>query len=307
MKNLAQHIAVIGNPHLAQIPVVVDNDPQLGYETHGRIRQLVDIAHLPLLNFLAPLYGRFTAAISPKAREIVMGPGIHRALELIYTYNGFRPRSSSPIHLLQAVGDYHWQCTATAKSGRNRRRLVKKIVTEILQESKVGRPHIIVLGSGSARPEIELLAEGNRNVFLTLVDHKEEPIAYSRDLAGKYGVKDRIAFVVDKAKYVKKYVCSETVIIESVGLTDYFDSVRSAELAAHVFEALPAGGFYVTSNVRHNPEETFVTKGRHWEMDYKYEGDLAHILMAGGFNPEHVRLIYEPCKIFGIAVARKMF
>ncbi len=80
---------------------------------------------------------------------------------------------------------------------------------------------------------------------------------------------------------------------------------KAVELVRRIREHLPAGGIFLTCNIRGNREQIFLQWVLLWPMIYRSEREFADILLQGGFAPEQIDLLYEPHRIHGIACCRK--
>ena len=91
-----------------------------------------------------------------------------------------------------------------------------------------------------------------------------------------------------------------------VGLLDYFDQEHAVEILKKIYKVLAPNGWLITCNIRPNLERPFLTKGVGWSMIYRTPQELAEIVVKAGFPASSLRIIYEPLKIHGLAIAQKL-
>jgi len=89
-----------------------------------------------------------------------------------------------------------------------------------------------------------------------------------------------------------------------VGFLDYRPRDKAIVLVSRIKKLLPQGGIFLTCNIRTNPERPLVDYCLMWPMIYRNPKQFAEILIEAGFNPQSVRIIYEPFKIHGLAICQ---
>jgi len=89
-----------------------------------------------------------------------------------------------------------------------------------------------------------------------------------------------------------------------VGFLDYRPRDKAIVLVSRIKKLLPQGGIFLTCNIQTNPERPLVDYCLMWPMIYRNPKQFAEILIEAGFNPQSVRIIYEPFKIHGLAICQ---
>ncbi|MEK7157975.1 MAG: class I SAM-dependent methyltransferase [Patescibacteria group bacterium] len=285
----------------------VDGDMEIGYELHSMARRVFSrVLYYPIARLLPKKVGEWLfAGLSSDAHGVRTHATSHRALELIYTY----PTRPAARGLLDAIATRWWFTIANARSVRNRLRLVKREVRLAILKIEKDDVVLMSLGSGSARAILEVLYElkgGSKRVRAILVDRSRSALDYSRSLAAELGVLDQIETVKSDVLQVAADVDRiKPDVVEMVGLLDYFDAAGCVKLIRGIHTALLPGAYFITGNIRDNPERDVVTRFIGWPMLYKSEGELGNILVEAEFRPQDVRIIYEPFLIHGVAVAKR--
>lgn len=230
----------------------------------------------------------------------------YKALELIYSYECLKLNENG---IFDSIFSYLWESNMlNAYALRNRLKLVKKELKEIILKKKAKQKiRILSLASGSARAIIETLAEQKDiDIEARLVDLSRNALCYSRKLAEKYEVDDKINWFRANAGDIEEF-CENWVpdIIEMVGLMDYLDKEEGTKIIRKIYKCLNQNGTLITSNINNNPERRFVREIANWDMIYRDPRQFSELLLKGGFNSRHCRIIYEPICIHAVATASK--
>jgi len=190
----------------------------------------------------------------------------------------------------------------------NRKKIVVSLLVDAIDSfANDSEVRIISIASGSARAVIEALQKCKRsNVKVTLIDMDQEAIDNARRNAVKAGIVKQFQFVCDKTDVLERV--SENFqphIVEMVGLVDYYGVERTTKLVSRIKKSMLNGGYFITGNVKNNPEKFFLDWGLLWPMNYKTPKDLKRIMLNAGFSPERIGILYEPLNIHGVSVAQK--
>ena len=241
--------------------------------------------------------------LNRSCREIKEGAASWRALDIIYNYIFGEEKSFST-----KVGDY-WIGMMNAQEVRNRLRLVKRELIKAIKNAAKKEKEVLLLSlaSGSAQSVIEAITETKEvNVKVTLLDLDPGAIEYSKKMAEKYGVKEKITFVVGNTSELEKINNGEKPhIIEMVGFLDYRPREKAILLLNRIYQCLAPGGTFLTANILPNPEMFFLKVVINWRMLYRKPEELRNIIVASGFTKENTRIVYEPLKIHAVAICRK--
>jgi len=297
------------------VPVVVDRDRTMGYEVHNLAVKIFRIPLMSILNMLPKKIAQavFLVGSGPNGdtRKVFDNTTTHKALEVMYTYPARRAEGST------TTSDFFWEYFLNnARTIRNRLLLVKRELHRIIQDSyqwnKTEPVRILSLGGGSARAVIEVVKELTDQIPIEvkLIDMSRDAVQYSKKLAADFNLDGRrITWRVGYAHNLEKY-CRDfhpNIIIEMVGLLDYFNSEQAVDLLSKIYHKLLSGGWLITCNIHPNFESSFVTKGINWtSMTYREPDQLIRLLLAGGFRADRMKIIYDPFKIHGLAIAQKV-
>lgn len=292
-----------------QIPVVVDHNKRMRYETHNWI---IKVLRAPIMLFLNILPARIGRAIflafsgeNGDTRVVCQTVTTYKALEVMYTYPNRRARGETNL------SDSFWESfLSNARAIRNRLLLVKGEVKEVIKKAgqRKNIVNLLSLGSGSARAIFEVAEMLNEQprVRIKLIDMSRNAIEFSKELARKYNI-NHVEWHRDYAQNLERYCKNfHPDVVEMVGLLDYYPHEYAVDLVAKIYKVLSPGGWLVTCNIRRNFESPFVTKSINWPLIYRSPKELADILLKAGFPVEGLKLIYEPLVIHGLAIAQKI-
>lgn len=239
--------------------------------------------------------------IGPGCREVKEGAASWKALEVIYN------RPSGQVRNVGGFVDDFWNDSVNSKAIRNRLKLVKKeIKSAILQFSGQEEVRILSLAAGSAQAVIEVMSElpAEVRVKALLVDIDPTALKYAKKLAEKYGVVDQIETIEASVAQVRRISRDfKPNVIEMLGLLDYIPQQKAIRLVEKIRESLDPHGIFLTCNIAPNREMHFLKYVINWEMIYRSPVDLEEVIAGAGFDD--YRLVYEPLKLHGIAVARR--
>jgi len=191
---------------------------------------------------------------------------------------------------------------------RNRLKIAINLLSDSFRKF-ANEPEIRLLSvaSGSAQAVIRAMQENpNLKIRVTLIDLDGDAIAEAKKEVEKAGLTSNFDFVVGSVKVIED-VCQnfKPHIVEMIGFLDYRTKKQAIRLIGRIRNVLPAGGIFLTCNIRNNREKFFLTWLLLWPMIYRSPQELGEVLTKGGFENKKVSLVYEPFKIHGIAVAVK--
>lgn len=239
--------------------------------------------------------GQYNAAIKK-------GVASWRALDIIYNY--FEGGEKTPV-------DSFWIGMVNAQAVRNRLKIVTEEIHQLslrVAKERGQEVRIFSIACGSAQAVVEVLARLKAEGVIAralLTDVDESALQYAQGLAVSYGVGDQVS--VAQASASKMYRLAEEFqpnIVEMVGLMDYLSHKQAVQIVKRVHRALwHTGGFFITCNVRNNPEKHFLKWVINWEMVYRSPAELSSVITEAGFDT--LRIFYEPHKVHGIVVAER--
>lgn len=235
--------------------------------------------------------------------QIRSGKGSWRALEIIYNINDYVGNNCHKIgkhlDLLYSKNNHN------PKAVRNRLKISKIILENLIQNYKTGQMRILCLACGSAQAVIESVAmHPDRDIKVLLVDIDAQALEYAKSLAAKHGVLDRFEFQQRNAMLVAKIAKDfKPHLIEMLGLLDYIPKDLAISLADRIRKSLEPGGVFITCNIHPNPEIPIVRWILNWEMIYRTKQEIIDIIKGGGFG--EYELITEPLGIHSIVVASR--
>lgn len=292
------------------VSVVVDRDKKMDYETHNWIIKIIRVPLVLIFNMLPAKWGRkiFTAFCGNQGDSVTIHrwATTYRALETMYTFQLRRSRGET------SVIDNFWELfPSNTRAIRNRLALVKRELSNAINEvsKRKSEVHLMSLGSGSGRAIFEVSAQFNESppIKIELIDISRSAINFSKELAKSYNLnQDQIKWHQDYIQNFRKYCKSRPDIVEMVGILDYLPYEQAVDLTSGIYKILSPSGWLITCNIRPNLEQTFVTKAVNWSMIYRTPQELGNIVIEAGFDPQNVKIIYEPLKIHGLAICQKI-
>lgn len=297
------------------VPITIDKDPSLNYEVDNFATKIFGSLAAFFLNIAPPRVGNFLIdRTTSKGKEVRNKATTYYALDTLYTTHKF----SSQQGVLKGTIEFLWFKLGNPRAVRNRLKLVKKFLKEIILEKMAQdqdqRMSIFSLGCGSARAITETLYElkkGNKidiNTFdIKLLDKAPEALELSKKIIDEHQLEEScFSFLLNKVRNFDIYLGGNKAdIIEMVGVLDYLDDNNAIEIFKKIYYNLEVGGFFITANIRKNIETPFVNKTVGWHMIYREPTDLMHLLLAAGFEREKIKIIYEPLKTHGVAFCKK--
>ncbi len=237
-----------------------------------------------------------------QCRAIKEGAASWKALDLIYNHEFGQGRS-----VRGAIDDF-WIGMLNAQAVRNRLKLVKQELRSALLRSGNQEVRLLSLAAGSAQAVIEVMAELKSEGVLVqamLLDIDQTALDYSEMLAMEHGVRDQIETVKASVVQVKRVASDFSPdVIEMLGLLDYIPQEKAIRLVSKIYQSLKPDGIFLTCNIRRNPEMHFLRWVIDWEMIYRTPKELIEVVTKAGF--QDYRLVYEPLRMHGILVARKV-
>lgn len=286
--------------------IVSDEDD--AYIKPGMRRRVINrLFWFPFIKYLPKGLGTRLFTVSSEHTNLIRNYSkTYKALELMYTYNGF---SLNGHGILDDIFTHFWESNVlNAHALRNRLKLVKKEIKKIIIDQKRHQKiRILSLASGSARAMIEVMAElKDVDIDARFVDMSRDALGYSRELAEEHRVANKITWIRGDVRNVEKFCDNwQPDIVEAVGLFDYLNDDEAVKLIEKVCNALDKNGSLIISNVIENPEMRFVKEVVDWDMIYRKPDQLGELLIKGGFDRHSCRIILEPICIHAVAIAYK--
>ena len=299
-----------------EMPITVDNDHSVGYETNNWLYVL----RLPIIWMLAfwvalkkiilgpklKINTLWFDGLSPTCREMKENAMHWKALDIAYNYK-FKKKND----FTTKITDF-WLKIRNAKAVRNRLKLVKNKLREEVNNILDGGAEIRLLSiaCGSAQGVIEVMAEFKQkgaSIKAIFLDLDPGAIEYSKTMAQKAGIINQITFVNKSAGDLEAAVNEfKPHIVEMVGFLEYRIKEKAIILIEKIHQLLVPGGVALISNVARNSERWFLSQVLNWPMVYRTPQQLAEVVIKGGFEPKNCEIVYEPLKIHGIAICKKI-
>jgi hypothetical protein len=298
----------VSNMAVCSVPVIIDQDNNLRYECHNCVSQIFRVPALLFLNLLPTKLSRaiFLAFTSPNGDTptVISSVATYKALEVMYTFPTRRAGGET------GIADFFWEhFLSNARAIRNRLLLVERELLTAINETsrRKGKVCLLSLGSGSARAVLEVasLLSHEPPIRIKLIDVSRQAIGYSQELARSLNL-DHIEWHRGSVENLERY-CNgfHPDVVELVGLLDYISEDKAVNLISKIYKALSAGGWLIAGNIRGNLEAPFVSKVIGWSLIYREPHELVDLVTKAGFSAEHVRIVYEPLRIHGLAICRK--
>ena len=299
-----------------KIPIIVDNNPDLGYEKTSWAYYFLVLPVTLILAFWVALKKRILGpnlktntfwfdGVSHICREVKENATGWKALDIIYNYIPGKDKS-----LGGRITDF-WNQLKNIRAMRNRLRLVKKILKETIENllTKESEIRLVSVASGSAQGIIEVMAEFKQKDIIIkaiFLDLDPTAIEHSKKLAQKASIMNQIIFANRSARDLEKVVKGfDPHLIEVVGFIEYRPEERAIELVKRIRSLLVPNGVLLISSVSPSLEKPFIHYVGNWPMIYRNLKQFIKIIIEGGFRPQDVKVIYEPLKIQKIAICRK--
>src|SRR3989338_6602221 len=290
------------------MPITVDTDDTMGYETNSVHKKLFNLIATPILNNAPASLHHLIKRSDKSANHVLENRTTHEALETLYACGHSHPDGN----LLQSIFRSIWFNIDNSKAVRNRLKLVKReIMTLIKRINNQGRKvRLLSIASGSARSVIEATKQSGltgNSIELSFLDKNPNAIDYSKRLVTEYTLPYHCLWFIDIAQNFPNYfsVSDEPNVIEMVGLLDYFSIIKTLDLLKIIYANLATGGYLVTANISDNRERMFITNIVGWQMDYKSADELLDLAIKAGFKSDKISVMYEPLKIHCVLVAQK--
>ncbi|MAG44763.1 hypothetical protein CL633_02635 [bacterium] len=318
--NLLKTLAEKKKKNQIHVAVLSANDYNTDYETLNWMQKSFKSVWALLawtISFFGAIGNWLFVKHSKLGREIKRLRASHLALEKIYTYSPDITKNKSWFdrkltHILLNF--------LNAKAVRNRLKLVKKKLRQAILALDKKEITIASLASGSARAVVEVLSELQNNgcsikFTVILVDASKNAIKYSEKLAKEYGIENSVNWIRVHGMledFIKNGNAYPPDIVEMVGIMDYYGQndnyyqLEALDVVSQIYNIMQERGYLITCNIRDNIERIFMVNILLWKMVYREPEDLAEIALASGFEAEDCEIIYEPLKIHGLLVCRKM-
>ena len=225
-----------------------------------------------------------------------------KAVDLIYNHRFGENRS------LGGRLDDFWVDNLNCQAARNRFKLAKRELEKaILHFSNQGEVRVFSLAAGTGQIESETIAkvkEQHINVKAILIDREPEAINRAHEFISLNGVSEDVKVVHSDAKEaLGKANDFKPHIIQMVAFLDYLPHDEAVRFISNLFEVLPEGGYFITSNTMPNIDMHFVKHVVGWPLIYRGHNEIASIIRESGFA--EFEIINEPLSIQNIVVARK--
>jgi len=299
-----------------KIPIMIDNNPSMGYERND----WSSILKLPIMwilalwvalkkNILGPELKVNTFwfdGSSPICQAMKENAKKWRALDIAYNYK-FREGDGFTTKITN-----FWLRIRNAQAVRNRLKLVKKELREEVNHFSHGgdEARLLSIACGSAQGVIEVMSEFKQkgaSMKAIFLDRDPSAIEYSKRMAQKAGIINQITFVNRSVRDLEEAVNKfKPNIIEMVGFLEYRPKEKAIKLIKKIHQLLAPGGVALISNIRPNLESWFLSQVLNWPMIYRSPRKLSEVIIKGEFNSQSCKIIYEPLKIHGIAICKKV-
>jgi len=230
-----------------------------------------------------------------------------KSLDVFYNYWGnIQPRLGR--NLEGGLTRYWIERMENRQAVTNRLKIAINLLADALGKF-ANEPEIrfLSIASGSAQAVIGAIKKfPGLNIRVALIDADFSAINEAKRLVTESGMQNRFQFFHASTTILEE-VCDNFLphIVEMVGFLDYRSGKKAIELIGRIRNILPAGGIFVTCNIRKNAEKFFLDWVLLWPMIYRSPREFGELLIGGGFERERITLTYEPFEIHGIAVAVK--
>lgn len=299
-----------------KIPIVIDDNSNLGYEKKSKFYFLM----LPIIWLLTIWVAIKKKILSPNlktntlwfdglssfAREVKNNATRWKALDIVYNHPIYKDKNFIDI----ITTEFWWHNLLSTRATRNRLRLLKHLLKNEIQNYLNHYPEvrIISVASGSAQGVIEVIKDfREKPVRVLLLDLDTSALEYSKKLAKEAQVEDKIIFVNKSAKELENIGKEFSPhIVEVVGFLMYRPKEKAIKLVERIHRILVPNGALLISQDNYIPERFFLYFVVNWPIIFRSPEEFSEILIKGGFNPSYFKIIYEPIKMHGIAICKKI-
>jgi extracellular factor (EF) 3-hydroxypalmitic acid methyl ester biosynthesis protein len=157
-----------------------------------------------------------------------------------------------------------------------------------------------------------LAATDSPSIDATCIDIDPESLKYSRDMAEKLGVSQKMTFAQENAIRLAlgrgELALAPQDLIYSLGLIDYLQDDLVVALLGWIYQNLRQGGLAVLGNFDvSSPDRAFADHILEWELIYRSPEDLRRLFRASRFGDDiDVRIEHESTGVQLFAFARRI-
>jgi extracellular factor (EF) 3-hydroxypalmitic acid methyl ester biosynthesis protein len=199
--------------------------------------------------------------------------------------------------------------TPAARAVKNRRRLLADIITAVAAENQNHRVQVTSVASGPARELFDALrSHHTRELRATCVDIDPDALAYTREIANRTGVADRLCFVQANAVKVALGRASMQLpdqhLVYTVGLIDYLPDGLVVALLDWIHDRLRPGGTAIVGNFDVvNPSKALMDHVLEWKLIHRSAQHLVALFAQSKFGeaPVDVRAESTGVNLFASA------
>lgn len=252
----------------------------------------------------------YKSALVRRGFEKPLGyPGDYRMLEQIYD----NERISKG---LGAYWDGYFLNDPYADAVRNRKDLMRAMISDFLSTTKAQDLRILNLASGSCREVRELQSEMNKTrsdlkIVFSCVDQDAQAIEFSRSAIGNHNGHYTITFIQENilkyARYPEKYLgnLSNQDLVYSIGLADYLPDKILQGLIRFSYLALRRGGKLVLAHKNCDAHNPLAPKWYcDWEFIPRNETYLIKLFKEAGIT-ENCQIKHDPAgNIFFVTIEK---
>jgi len=299
-----------------KIQIIIDENPNLKYEKKSKFYFLM-LPFIWLLTIWVAIKKKIFGpnlktntlwfdGLSSFAREVKDNATRWRALDIVYNHPIYQDKNFIDIK----ITEFWWHNLLSTRATRNRLRLLKHILKNEIQNylNQYPEVRIISVASGSAQGMIEVMKDLKEKPIKALfLDLDISALEYSKKLAQKAKIEDKIIFVNKSAKELEN-IAKEFPphIVEVVGFLMYRPKEKAINLVQRIYRILVPSGVLIISQDNYIAERFFLYFVVNWPIIFRSPNEFTEILINGGFNPKHCKIIYEPLKMHGIAICKKI-
>lgn len=225
-----------------------------------------------------------------------------KAVDLIYNHRFGEDRT------IGGWLDDFWFDSLNCQAARNRFRLAKRELEKaILEFSKQREIRIISLAAGTGQIESETIAKLKKrkiHINMLLIDKEPDALRRAQEFISLNGVLEEIRIINSDVKQALKIAKSfNPQIIKMIAFLDYLPEEEAIKFISDIYQILPLGGYFITSNTMPNIEMHFVKWVVGWPLIYRKPKKIADIIKSSGFI--NYEIFNEPLNIQSVVVARK--
>lgn len=199
---------------------------------------------------------------------------------------------------------------------RTRKRIAFKVVKDKINQAQ-DSIQCLSLACGAADLMLEVLAESEKPVLLTLVDIDDDALSMARSVATAQGMKEGSDYTIKKINLLHTMVRSDKFVyqigeqsqdvVDAIGINEYFSLSIATRFLANAYRCVKPGGLLITANMLSDRSQMQINKiAIGWPKLYpRSVDDIVIMLQNAGLPIEHTKIIIPEDGIYAMIEIRR--